>query len=70
MIHLRQLYENDRPRATGKMLTILEQSTEPGKWKMFIDALKEAGEYCYFAFYQLIPKRVRLSITDHQVGQS
>ena len=45
VIHLRQLYESDRPRATGQMLTILEQSTEPGKWKMFIDALKEAGKY-------------------------
>ena len=50
VIRLRQLYDQDRPRATGEMLDILEQSNEPGRWKMFIDALKEAGKYCSLCF--------------------
>ena len=45
VIWLRQLYDQDRPKATGEMLDILEVSDELGKWKMFIDALKEAGKY-------------------------
>ena len=37
------MYDHDRAGATGQMLDIISESDELGKWRHFMDVLKEAG---------------------------